>query len=455
MIADISQVKLHSEFFAELVKAYSPIKELKDGVVYVKTNNESDWNVAVCKARNSFANCSMRSSWLIKYDIDVLPEELYPNKESATSNLMGTESNIIMPIFLPDRMEQYYFVGSISSLEDLESAALFLSIDAQNLILVCFPYAISAMEKYKLESVLNGIYDKRLTDEWAEEVKRLNTSLCIGPSFRGMIAPNPLTMFGETAVKVASAIKNGLVSYKNRRNLIMKLPLVGKKLRSEDSKLQEEGKIEFAQAIEALDEHEKVLLLHALIKDSKPKSLKNILAAIADRETLGMKTKYKIVFKPYESTFKKYRLKDYFKNCMFVADGNTLHPLKMGKSSMVIYTMTLIEKVTKNKKNAIVNVKANNKAFNEVYSFLFCDFNKDDTQKLFDELFKRNKDKPNIPIRTGRLSENYGDIEASLQNTFKDLDEDYSPFLANHTTPLAINAEKIILPPELKAITIH
>ena len=122
---------------------------------------------------------------------------------------------------------------------------------------------------------------------------------------------------------------------------------------------------------------------------------------------------------------------------------------------MVIYTMSLIEKVTKNKKNLIVNVKANNKAFNEVYKFLFHDFNKEATQKRYDELFKRNKDNPNVPIRTGRLPESYNDIEASLQNTFRNLDEDYSPFLVNATTPLAINAEKIILPPELQAVKIH
>ena len=159
MIADISQVKLHSEFFAELVKAYSPIKELKDGVVYVKTNNESNWNAAVCKVKDSFANCSMRSSWLIKYDIDVLPEELYPNKEPATSNLMGTDSNMIMPIFLPDRMEQYYLVGSITDIEHLEPAASFMSIDAQNLIETCISYALPAMEESSLQSVLKGIYD--------------------------------------------------------------------------------------------------------------------------------------------------------------------------------------------------------------------------------------------------------------------------------------------------------
>ena len=51
MIADISQVNLHSKLFAELVKGYSPIHELKDGVVYVKTNNDDNWNAAVSKVK--------------------------------------------------------------------------------------------------------------------------------------------------------------------------------------------------------------------------------------------------------------------------------------------------------------------------------------------------------------------------------------------------------------------
>lgn len=144
---------------------------------------------------------------------------------------------------------------------------------------------------------------------------------------------------------------------------------------------------------------------------------------------------------------------------MFVAEGETLHPLKMNKTSCVIYTMALIQKVAMNKKYAIVdfktNKKANEKAFKDVYQLLFNDFRKDSTQKLYDELFQRNASMQNTPLRSGRLSENYRDIEAALQNTFKNLDEDYSPFLTNATTPLAITAEKIILPPEFMAIKIR
>lgn len=455
MIADISQVNLHSKLFAELVKAYSPINELKDGVVYVKTSNDDNWNAAVSKAKESFANCDMRGSWLMKYDIDILPEDLYQNNESIVSSLLGTENNIIMPVFLPDRMEQYYFVGAVTNIDHLEPVASFLSIDAQNLILACLPYALSAMEDRNLESISQGIFNEKITDEWADEVKELNASMCVDTAFRGMFASNPLVMLGDAAVKTADAIKKGLISYKKKRKYIMNLPSVGKKLRSNEPKIQGEGKIEYALAIESLSEHEKVLLLQTLIKEVKPKALNNILAAIADREALGEQTKYNIVIKPWEAKFKDHGFDNNYKNCLFVAEGDTLHPVKMNKFSMVIYTMALIEKVTKNKKYAIVDVKANNKAFKDIYRFLFHDFHKETTQKRYKELFMRNVDKPNAPIRSGRLPENYSDIEGSLQNTFKNLDEDYSPFLTNSTTPLAINASKITLPSELMAIKIH
>lgn len=80
MITDISQVNFHSKHFAELVKGYYPIEELKDGVVYVKTNNDAHWNTAVNEVKEAFANCSMRGSWLMKYDIDVLPEKFIQTK---------------------------------------------------------------------------------------------------------------------------------------------------------------------------------------------------------------------------------------------------------------------------------------------------------------------------------------------------------------------------------------
>lgn len=48
--------------------------------------------------------------------------------------------------------------------------------------------------------------------------------------------------------------------------------------------------------------------------------------------------------------------------------------------------------------------------------------------------------------RQGKLGECYSDIEHGLQNAFKELDEDYSPFLISREFPLAIPREKITLP---------
>ena len=459
MTADISQVNLHSKFFAELVKAYSPIREIKDGVVYIKTNNESEWNEAVSEAKKSFANCSMRRSWVMEYDIEALPEALYANGDSIVTCLLGTKSNMIMPIFLPDRKEQYYFVGAVADVVNIEPAASFLTADAQNLMKACLPYALSNMEERQLESMLQEISGGSFTDIWADEIKRLNADMSALLAFRGLAAPNPLATLGEAAAKAADAIKNGQVSYKKRREMIMNLASACKKLKKEDPAVQEQGKVEFAQAYQSFEAHELAMLMQALVIETKPKVLNKALADVADREGLGAKTKYSIVFRPWNDRFKTLGYKDNSKKCMFVAEGETLHPLKMNKTSCVIYTMALIQKVAMNKKYAIVdfktNKKANEKAFKDVYQLLFNDFRKDSTQKLYDELFQRNASMQNTPLRSGRLSENYRDIEAALQNTFKNLDEDYSPFLTNATTPLAITAEKIILPPEFMAIKIR
>ncbi len=455
MIADISQINLSSKFFAELLKAPSKIKELKEGIVYVKTDNNGDWKEAVNKVKESFANNSMRGSWLMKYDVDALPEDLCLNDESIVSKMLGTKHNLITSVFLPDRMEQYYIVGAIPNKEYLEAAAAFMTADIQNLIEACLPFALSNMEVSRLENLTKGIYEGKINNAWADEVKRINDKRQVSPSFRGYASVNPLSTLGDAAANEAEKIKKGDISYKDRQKLILSIDSIVKKIQSSDEKVREEGKIEFARAYHVMSERERVLLAFGMLEVAKPKTLKNIAGKL-DRDKLGAQTKYRIVIKKWESQFRKdFDLKDHYKNCLFISQEDKIYPVKMNKSSLVIYTLSLIEKVTKNKKDAIVDIKANNKAFIETYRFLFNDYRTDTTQKLYDELFKRNKDKPEAPIRSGRLTENYNDIEAALADTFKNLDEDYSPFLANSTTPLAINANKIELPAELMAIKIR
>lgn len=452
MKADISEIYLHSKNFAALTQAYSPITELEDGVVYVKTYNESQWNEAVARIKQKMANGSMCCSGLMKCDIDILPTKLYPDTDALAAGLMGTEYNIVMPLFLPDRGEQFYFVGNVTNEGQLEPAASLLSADAQKLMEACLPYALSEMPAGELDKIVQEICERELADGCADWAQRLGESLhgdlvvC-----RGLAISNPMAVFGDAAIKAVEAIKNGLVSYPKRRKMIMNIPAAAKKMNSKDPKKKEEGNVELAMALQAMSIYEWGMIIKHYAEKDKGKTLKEIAVKIADRETLGKQTKYHIVFKPWKEKGKEFGFSSSYNHCMFVADNNTLYPVRMNKIPMTIYTMSLIEKVTVNKKDAIVDVRKNEKAFKEVYKFLRNDFNETDVKKMYDDLFYRNGNH----IRTGRLTEYYKDIEASLQKTFMNLDDLYSPFWANANTPLAITADKIELPEELKTIKIR
>ena len=110
--------------------------------------------------------------------------------------------------------------------------------------------------------------------------------------------------------------------------------------------------------------------------------------------------------------------------------------------------MSLIEKVTKDRNNYIVDVKKNHKAYIEANRLLF-DNKEEEAEKSYNGL------KINLQNRLGKLGECYSDIEFALQTTFKNLKEDYSPFLANRQFPLTIEKEKIELPETFLSLKIH
>lgn len=453
MLADISLVNLHSKFFAEFVKVDKTFTEIKDGIVYVDVKNNSTWIEAVKRAKESFATSKMKGTWLMKYDVEILPsslslKETIPYKSEKTPN-------IFMPVFLPDRLEQYIFAGTIEKYEFIESAAAFLTVDAQNIIEACLPYSLSVVDDTKISYISENIYENKTIDEWANIVKEHNCQFVVGPSFRGLAPSNPLATFGDAAVQAAEDIRRGNVSYEESRKKILNLPTAGKKMKSSDEKIREEGIEMYAAAWQAMSEHERVLIFKELLLETKSISIKRKVSSVADRKKLGASTKYGIIIKERDADYKKQGFDETCKHCLFINRGENLYPLKMHKISAVIYTLSLIEKVTKNKKNYIVDVENNRKAFFDVYKIMFNDFNEKITTKSYVELFQRNRDNPDAPVRKGRLPENYNDIEAALANTFKNLDEDYSAFLANSSTPLAIIQEKIHLPEALKAIKIH
>lgn len=448
MLTNIEQDNLRSKFFASLVEVECPIPDLSDGVVYVRTNNEEKWVKAVGDVHDSLHNARIMSSWLMPYDMKVLPDNV-----SSITDIMPEDQNIIMPVFVPDSLAQYYLVGKVDDESNLDSAFGFLTLDAQNILTESLPRAFSFIDSESVDKIFQNVGNPLIADAWADAVDLMRSSIRVSPSFRGVVAANPMSFLGDSAERAYEKVHNGEFSYKERASKIKELPSAAKKMRSEDKSVQEEAYKDFSIAWGSLSPHEQVRLVNEMMKEIKPIVMKRIISSV-DRESLGTKTMYKVVIRPWESKFKKYGFDDNFKKCIFIKDGEQLYPLKMAKNSMVIYAMSLIERANKNNKFSIVDIKKNNKAFADIYKLLF-DFNETHVQKQYDELFHRYKNNPDVPTRSGRLPENYNDIECALASTFKHLEEDYSPFLANASTPLAIIPTKIELTDDLKAIKIH
>ena len=106
MIADLNQLKFDSSFFAKLICREQPLDGLRDGTLYVLTDNKSEWNESVIKIKESIQNSRITALWHLPYSIEPLTdisllksdERLYEYMEN-----MEPSYNIIMPLYTPDR----------------------------------------------------------------------------------------------------------------------------------------------------------------------------------------------------------------------------------------------------------------------------------------------------------------------------------------------------------------
>lgn len=231
--------------------------------------------------------------------------------------------------------------------------------------------------------------------------------------------------------------------------MLSKLPNIIKRRKSDDPQVRAKADEEYQELMGVLSKREIYKMLDSLLLSTKPSVTKNITSEVTDREAMGRKTAYHIVLSKREKNRKPYNFHDDYAYWLFIKEKDgTLHPVKMQKASMTIYVLSLIEKVTKDRNNYIVDVKKNHKAYIEANRRLF-DNKEEEAEKSYNGL------KINLENRQGKLGECYSDIEFALQTTFKNLKEDYSPFLANRQFPLTITKEKIELPETFLSLKIH
>lgn len=443
--SDIKSLLLHSHFFAEIVEEQNAIPELIDGTVYVVCNNDVKWKTAVCKTKDSFEKCKFRNAWLLDFNCKEMPIDIQLDKKSQLNHFIENGYNFILPLYTPDRNNKEYLVGRISNSENVESAASFMAVDADGIAKSCL--------KSALINIDSDFLDKRIADFSEEEYKNLegqyddgiilNNSSKI--SFRGYHAPRSMSAFGEGVADAREKVKKGEISYQEGRRKLKELSGIIKRIHSEDPEKREKAWEEYNVAIASMSDREVKLLLQKFLFSDKPSDVKNNVLSVTDRETLGLKSKYEIVVTERAADRKPYNFADDYQYWLFIKDQDgKLHPVKMAKTSMTIYMLSLIEKATKNKKCHVVNIKNNYTAYKDVNKLLFMS-GEDGSEKSFKSLDLKigNSYEAN---RQGKLGECYSDIEHGLQNAFKELDEDYSPFLISREFPLAIPKEKITLP---------
>lgn len=442
---DIKSLLVHSHFFAEIFDEEYAIPELIDGTVYVVCNEDDKWKTAVCKTKDAFEKCRFRNAWLLDFNCEEMPKDTKLEKDSQLSHFFENGYNLVLPLYTPDRNIKEYLVGKIDNSNNVESAASFMAVDADGISKSCLKSALINIDSDFLDKRIADFSEevyKKLEDRYDDGIVLNNSSKI---SFRGYHAPRSMSAFGEGVADAREKIKKCEISYQEGRRKLQELSGIIKKIHSEDSDKREKAWEEYNVAMASMSDREAKLLLRKFIFSSKPSDVKKNVSSVTDRETMGVKSKYEIVVTEREANRKPYNFADDYQYWLFIKDQeNKLHPVKMAKTSMTIYMLSLIERVTKNKKYHVVNIKNNYSAYKEVNKLLFMS-GEEGSEKSFKSLDLKigNVYEAN---RQGKLGECYSDIEHGLQNAFKELDEDYSPFLISREFPLAIPKEKITLP---------
>lgn len=356
--SDIKSLLLHSNFFTEIAEEENAISELMDGTVYVFCNEDVKWETAVCKTKDAFEKCKFKNAWLLDFNCKEMPKDIKLDKNSQLSHFIENGYNLILPLYTPDRNNKEYLVGRIDNSENVESAASFMAVDADGIAKSCL--------KSALINIDSDFLDERIADFCEEEYKKiegeyddgiiLNNSRKI--SFRGYHAPRSMSAFGEGVADAREKIKKGEILYQEGRKKLKELSGIIKKIQCEDSDKREKALEEYNVAVASMSDREVKLLLKEFLFSGKPSDVKNNVLSVTDRETMGLKSKCEILVTERASNRKPYNFADDYQYWLFIKDQDgKLYPVKMAKTSMTIYMLSLIEKITKNKKYHIVNIK--------------------------------------------------------------------------------------------------
>lgn len=293
------------------------------------------------------------------------------------------------------------------------------------------------------EKEIESFADALVNELYADQIQHIENSFSIYDAFPscGAHAVNPLAFMGEAAMEAYDKVKRGKVQYEEQQRLKRSIRQIYSKMHSIDEKKRREGEIEFAKAMAAMSEAEKIQFMKKCIEIiGNSKQIDMAADSVMNRDRMGMQTKCRIVVSDNVKLRSELSIADNHKLFVMLEKDGNKYPLKLSPVATVIYVMNLISRYNnKYDRYDIVNVYDNSQAFERIYMKVMNDKNECEVKQRLMTVLEEN-----------RLKEYYNEIENKLSCLLNKIGEEISPFIVNFDTPLVINKDNISLPELLK-----
>ena len=413
--------------FGKLIDCYfvsEPLPNFEDGIVYVRNGGE-EWQSSFEIAREKISRSKAMEVMNMNYRLQLIDEDEWPAESPFH------ECKLLLPVSTSDRDGQCYLMVKEVDADALESAASFMITEAHTISEACAEMALA-----------NLGFGEDFPDSSEDDVSNIPTigGPIVGAtiSFGGMINAIPDAM--SFLEKKKERIEKRNLSYQQRITQLKKLPEISKRMRSAED---HEAKQAFAELWYSLTERERGHLCYELLKHSRPLDIKKILRATVSREDIGASSKLSVLIKPITSDKEISLFGLDCKQCTYLKDEKgELYPLKFSPTTQVLYTMFLINRKRNPDATPNLDLLKNKDAFFSVYHAMYHETDAS-IKKEFDKLFVHETMKKSV--HSGNLRSRFYEIENRLVKTFRDLDENPSPYFIKEDMPLAIKHENIEL----------
>lgn len=437
MIADLNVLQFDSHFFAKLICRERAIGGVRDGTLYILTENRCEWNDAVLKVQESIGQSRARALWHLPYSMEALTDLSSLESDGRLLDYLKNsepEYNLIMPLYTPDRNYKCYFIGRVDEAEHLNAAFGFLTVDAQK---VCDECSFAAFAT-SVETAPDNAKElwMKLIDYNSSSILPTGGHI----SFRGKYntTVGEYTFLGKGFEKMISVPR---IEYADLINSLNKFPdtveAISKSTDNSSSDVQMEY-VRICQGLSAEDKNELILELSKRIKD------KRILAEAIDaviNKAKSSRLKIELIGKASGGKIDGRRIHGDW--CTYLVDEKGDRQwLDFEPAAHVIYIMNLINRINNQDTPSVVDVCKQEETFISIYNAIYDGDAKEQYKRLVTDERYGSK----------RLTECYKIIANCVNIQCSFFNESPSPYVTTLEKPLTINPQSIIISDKFKAL---